>query len=133
MIQNFICGDIHYSIFFFDKSQNHVCDFFYNYYSESSSSANVKYCYDLTDKKDSKWYAIVIRNIPRTISDDQLLQVLRDNCTNGKVSYLLQSKNIGLSRCSVAVLDNLESAERLCVDYNKKDINNMNLKVIYLT
>ncbi len=127
---NFNDGVENYSIFFFSKSQPDLCDFFYNYYNEGHSICNVRYCYDLTDMKNSEWFAIVMRNIPRSISDENLLEMLRNKCNSGKVTYLLQSKIIGLSRCSIAIIDNLESAERLCADFNKQDINNMNIKVI---
>jgi hypothetical protein len=64
------------------------------------------------------------------MNDDYLLQMLRDKCTIGNILYILPCKNIGISRCTIAVIDNLESAERLCVELNKREGNNINLKVI---
>ena len=118
------------SILFFHKNDSYLCEEIYNYYNESGNSSNVSYCYDVTDKKESQWYAIVIRNIPRAISDCELEQILNEKCINGKILYTIPSENIGLSRCSIAVVDNLELAERLCVELNKKQVNKMNLKVL---
>ena len=118
---------------FFNKTDEHICKFIFRYYNDNAklSNCSVKLCYDLTDLRNSKWYSIVIRNIPTLMNDEHLLEFLNSNVDSGKISYLLPSKNIGTSKCSIAVLDNIEIAERLCVKLNKTVIDSKIIKVIY--
>lgn len=77
------------------------------------------YCYDLTDMKNSLWYAIVLRNFPTNLQAMQITQFCK-NLYSG-VLYALPTKEIYNQNCAVVVLNDCEEAESLCSQLNNKE------------
>ena len=92
------------------------------------------FCYDLTDLKDSKWFAVVLRNLDAVCETEKI----EDYCSsfNEGVLYALAPITIYDSTCSIVVMDSLDNAEKLCVKINQSKIKGIFtgkiLKVIFI-
>ena len=72
--------------------------------------------YLLADIARSKWYGCVIRGIPRNYTHETLTQFLYMSEKN--LSYCTPPSDVGNARCSIAVLNDRDAAERLCSNLN---------------
>lgn len=91
---------------------------------------NIKYAYDITDIKDSMWFGVIIRNLP--ISDVKQIEELCNKYlkkNKQQVKYVLSPKEIKGVICTIAIMNDLESAENLCRDFKYKMVKiNLHLK-----
>ena len=79
----------------------------------------ISYCFDLTDMKNSKWYAVVLRNLGSL----NFIEFHHDVFANARgISYVLPPKLIYDSICSIVVMDDLDNAEKLCALISEKKI-----------
>ena len=92
---------------------------FYPLRNSEQEAINVLYCYDLTDLKNSLWYAIVLRNFPTNLQAMQITQFCK-NLYSG-VLYALPTKEIYNQNCAVIVLNDCDEAESLCSQLNNKE------------
>jgi hypothetical protein len=67
---------------------------------------------------NSAWYAIILRNIPATCTLDNIKGFCRDNTSS--LLYVINPVQIKNSYCAIAVLSDLDEAEKLCKALNKK-------------
>ncbi len=92
---------------------------FYPLRNSEQEPIKVMYAYDLTDLKNSLWYAIVLRNFPTNLQAMQITQFCK-NLYPG-VLYALPTKEIYNQNCAVVVLNDCEEAESLCSKLNNKE------------
>jgi hypothetical protein len=104
---------------------------YYNKYGKFDKAISMRYTnepikfsksYLLTDCKKFKWFAVVVRNIPRTYSHEKLVQMLYVN--ENRFLYCLPPTDVGNSRCSIAVFKDRDAAEKLCVNLNNTKLEN---------
>lgn len=84
----------------------------------------ISYGYDICDLKDSKWFSVVFRNLPLYWSQDILDNLCRNYIGADSIYYSLPMTNINDMVCSVVVISDLDSAEKLCIILNKKELEN---------
>lgn len=82
---------------------------------------SIHYCYDLTDIKNSLWYGIVLRNLPKNMDNIQITEYCKK--ISPAVIYALTTKEIFEQICSILVLNDRDEAERLCYFLNNKELN----------
>lgn len=118
-----------YACIFFNKKEE--CEKVYNFFNhpvklrehptQNANKENVEfsYCYDLSDLKNSGWYAVILRNLDITCSRE----IIEKFCLsfNKGVLYALAPVEINLSLCSIVVMQTLDDAEKLCILLNSKD------------
>ena len=99
---------------------------------------SISYAIDITKIKQYKWAAVVIRNLPPNISSEQVAKRCQDE--HEKLKYVLppmQVKCIVIiegQNCTIAVMDDLEDAERVCHRLNMQKISEKQvLKVWVIT
>jgi hypothetical protein len=88
----------------------------------------VDWAFDKTDLKDSKWYAVILRNVPPLCNVD----VIRNQCSlrGEKVLYVVSPVLIKSQYCSIVVMDDINDCEKICFALNNKEISrNKILKV----
>lgn len=121
-----------------------ICELIYNFLNNSTKQKffplrnseqeiiKVLYSYDLTDFKNSLWFAIVLRNFPSSLNSLQITQFC-EKIYSG-IIYTLPTKEIYNQNCAVVVLDDCDEAEKLSFRLNNKEYcNGYTLKVIYKT
>lgn len=89
----------------------------------SMTKLNIKYAYDITDIKESMWFAVIIRNLP--FKDvDQIGKLCNQFLKKNKqmVKYIVSPKEIKGVICCIAIMNDLESAENLCRDFKFKTV-----------
>ena len=85
------------------------------------------YAYDLLTLTKSFWYCVVLRNLPKGSTDQNLFQFC-DNMTNGGIKYCLRPISINNIICSLVICTELEKAEELCYKLNNYEL--INKKII---
>ena len=80
------------------------------------------YCYDLTDIRDSKWFAVVLRNLDTDCEVEKIQNFCKGFVGESSVFYALPPEIIYDSACTLVVLDDLDSAEKLCSAINLQQI-----------
>ncbi len=76
--------------------------------------------YDLLDLTLSHWYGVVLRNLPNNCTQANVKSFC-ENHVNG-VLYVLYPMKIKTSYSSIAILKDLDDAEKLCVAVNNKEV-----------
>lgn len=87
------------------------------------------YAYDTSDLKDSQWYAVVFRNLPHDFTKKQIEQQCRQIIDT--IKYSTTPKKVCDSLCAVVVVKDLDSAEKLCLYYNKKSRDNLKVEILF--
>jgi len=76
--------------------------------------------YDLLDLTLCNWYGVVLRNLPNNCTQANVKSFC-ENHVNG-VLYVLYPMKIKTSYTSIAILKDLDDAEKLCVAVNNKEV-----------
>jgi hypothetical protein len=130
-IRIFNIDSIYYGVVFFSKKSD--CENVYSFFNHPQKLANCptknsndelitfSYCYDLTDLKDSKWYAVVLRNLDTYCEVEKIITFCQSFIGESSVFYALEPQSLYDSTCSIVIVDDLDSAEKLCSAINLKE------------
>jgi hypothetical protein len=88
--------------------------------NQHGEEISVYYAYDLLELTNSAWYAVILRNIPATATIDNIKQFCSAHTT--AVQYIINPIQIKNSMCTLAILTDLDEAEKLCKALNKKEL-----------
>lgn len=78
--------------------------------------------FDLLDITLSKWYAVVLRNLPKNVDKKEIKEFVINNNFNPK--YCVEPMLIKSKVCTIVVMNELEEAENFCMKMNKYCLNN---------
>lgn len=92
-----------------------------NFNKNSSHTLDINYIYDITDLKNSEWYAIILRNLETAFHD---INQIKEICEKIHMSnyIILPPQKIFSSLCSLIVVEDLDIAENVCINLNKFSI-----------
>jgi hypothetical protein len=141
-IRIFNLFEIYFAFISFSKKED--CDKIYNFFNDANKlekyltlnsngcQIGISYCYDLTDLKNSEWYAVVLRNLDPKYTKEQIENFCKN--LNHGVEYALHPCKIFNSYCSIVVMNDLDNAEKLTIILNSKEIreasnNDIKIKV----
>ena len=131
-IRIFIIDSISYGVVFFSKNSD--CENVYSFFNHPQKLQNCptknsneelisfSYCYDLTDLKGSKWFAVVLRNLDTLCEAEKITAFCQSLIGSSTVFYALEPQSLYDSVCSIVILDDLDSAEKLCSAIKLKEI-----------
>lgn len=117
-------------VIFNDKSH---CDIVYSYFNDlhkkiecptknsKGEVIEINYGYDIRDLPDSKWVAVVMRNLPG-YATKEIVQNLCESAVNNATNYVASVGVIRDTCCAVVVVNDIEIAEKLCIVLHKKQI-----------
>ena len=101
-----------------------IANFFYHpikkaYPTKNSKGENLDIfmCFDLLEITKSKWYGVVIRNLPPNSNDESIRQYCESFVRNG-VKYCINPVVLRSVYCCIIVMNSLEDAENLCMKLN---------------
>ena len=77
------------------------------------------YCFDATDMNNSKWFSVVIRNIP--FANKKNFEEVYLSDFNDTIDHTFSAIVIRDSLCAMVVMKSIEAAERLCKVLNGKN------------
>jgi hypothetical protein len=77
--------------------------------------------YDITDKKKSNWYAVIIRNLDQ-VDQIEKIKYFIDSFVPGRCEYVLDPLNWNENLATVAIMKDLDDAENLCTAINSNEI-----------
>ncbi len=80
--------------------------------------------YDITDKKKSNWYAVIIRNLDQ-VDEFEKIKYFIESLVPGGCEYVLDPLNWNENLSTVAVMKDLEDAEKLCIAINSNEIRSV--------
>ncbi len=88
------------------------------------SHLDPKFFYDITDKRKSNWYAVIIRNLDQ-VDQIEKIKYFIDSFVPGRCEYVLDPLNWNENLATVAIMKDLDDAENLCTAINSNDINSV--------
>ena len=101
-----------------------IANFFYHPIKKAYPTKNSKgehldifMCFDLLEITKSKWYGVVIRNLPPNSNDESIRQYCESFVRNG-VKYCINPVVLRSVYCCIIVMNSLEDAENLCMKLN---------------
>ena len=101
-----------------------IANFFYHPIKKAHPTKNSKgenldifMCFDLLEITKSKWYGVVIRNLPPNSNDESIRQYCESFVRNG-VKYCINPVVLRSVYCCIIVMNSLEDAENLCMKLN---------------
>ena len=107
-----------------------IANFFYYHIKKKYPSKNSKgekievfLSYNLLELTKSNWYGIIIRNIPQSNSADAIKNFCEKYVNKDSVKYCSPPVLIKNIYCCIVVLNELENAEKLCINLNNFEIS----------
>lgn len=77
--------------------------------------------FDLLEVTMSNWYGVILRNLPSKC-DTSSISDFCDSYAKGGIKYCLEPAIIKDCNCCILVMNDIENAEKLCIDLNKNKV-----------
>lgn len=94
------------------------CKYIYENIFHSNKEV-ASYCYDATDRDDSNWFPVIVRNIP--LENKRNFEEVYLHKFNDTIDHTFSVTYIGNSLCCMVVMKTIEAAEELCKVLNRKN------------